>query len=179
MIDYNAIITAYYTPGTPLYRLLMQHSSQVADKAIDVAQKCRIKVDFDFIYEATMLHDIGIIHTHAPSIFCNGTLKYITHGIIGREMLLSAHLPTHALVCERHTGAGISVEDIIAGNLPLPHRDMLPISIEEKIICYADKFYSKSTPEIEKTIPQIRKEMEKYGAQSLARFEALHTLFSH
>ena len=58
--------------------------------------------------------------------------------------------PRHALVCERHTGAGLSLEDIIAQNLPVPHRDMLPVSMEEQVVCFADKFYSKTHLEREK-----------------------------
>ena len=91
-----------------------------------------------------MLHDIGIAQCDAPSIYCKGTEPYIRHGVIGRQILEEAGLPRHALVCERHTGSGITAEEIRERYMPLPCRDMLPISIEEKAICYADKFYSKS-----------------------------------
>ena len=49
-----------------------------------------------------------------------------------------------ALVCERHTGAGLSLEGIIAQDLPVPHREMVSVSLEEQAICFADKFYSKT-----------------------------------
>lgn len=42
-------------------------------------------------------------------------------------------LPRHALACERHTGAGITREEVAAQDLPLPRdRDYLPITLEEK-----------------------------------------------
>jgi hypothetical protein len=52
--------------------------------------------------------------------------------------------PELALVCERHIGVGISIAEIQHHNLPLPSRDMIPVSIEEQLICYSDKFFSKN-----------------------------------
>ena len=58
-------------------------------------------------------------------------------------MLEEEGLFRHALVCERHFLAGVSAEDILNQRMDLPVRDMLPVSREEKLICYADCFYSK------------------------------------
>ena len=99
------------------------------------------------------------------------------HGIIGAELLRNEGYPKHALVCERHTGTGLTVDDIISQNLPLPHRDMRPISLEEKLVCFADKFYSKSTPDQEKPFDKVRKSVAKYGDASLHRFDEMATLF--
>ena len=43
-----------------------------------------------------------------------------------RELLEKEGLPQHALVCDRHTGVGITIEDIRAQELPIPERDMTP-----------------------------------------------------
>ena len=59
--------------------------------------------------------------------------------------------PQHARVCERHTGAGLTKREIIEQELPLPQQDFLPETTEEKLICYADKFFSKTHLDIEKT----------------------------
>ena len=90
-----------------------------------------------------MLHDIGIFLTDAPGIFCFGDKPYICHGYLGADLLREEGFPRHALVCERHTGAGISAESIIKQDLPIPHREMLPVSMEEQVICFADKFFQK------------------------------------
>lgn len=178
MINFLAIIEQYYGHDTDAARLLVKHSKQVADLAIEIAgRKPQLEIDTDFVYEAAMLHDIGIFRTNAPEIFCHGSEPYIKHGILGRELLDGMGLPRHALVCERHTGAGISVIDIREQQLPLPLRDMLPISIEEKLVCYADKFFSKSHPDRETTYEQAHKKLHKYGNATVARFEALHELF--
>lgn len=176
--DCLAIIEQYYGRDTDAAALLIKHSRQVAHLAIKIAcDKPQLNIDADFAYEAAMLHDIGIFRTNAPEIYCYGTEPYIKHGLIGRELLDSLGLPRHALVCERHTGAGLSIIDIRKQHLPLPLRDMLPLTIEEKLVCYADKFYSKSHPDRAIDYDHARKKLLKYGEETVARFEALHELF--
>ena len=87
----------------------------------------------------------------------------------------------HALVCERHVGIGITIEEIRLHNLPLPQRDMIPISIEEQIICYADKFFSKNgeTEGREKTVGDILNSLQKYGSEKVIRFQKWMQLFEH
>ena len=81
--------------------------------------------------------------------------------------------PRHALVCERHVGAGLSVEEIQKHGLPLPLRSMVPVTLEEEIICYADKFFSKNGENPEKELPmdQVMAKIETYGPAQLARFK--------
>lgn len=124
-----------------------------------------------------MLHDIGIIRCDAPDICCFGDEPYIRHGILGAAMLRAEGFPRHARVCERHTGAGLSLDDICGRNLPLPHSDFLPETLEEQVICYADKFYSKSHLEREKTIEQAEKSISKYGEAGLMRFRRWMEMF--
>lgn len=179
MINAEALLKKY-TAGNPgLYRILLGHSEAVRDKALSIAQSKLLDVDLQFVAEAAVLHDIGIVRVNAPGIHCFGTAPYICHGIEGRAILESEGLPRHALVCERHTGSGITCGQIISENLPLPRRDMLPLSLEEKLICYADKFYSKSRNlREEKPVEKIIAQMAAHGADSAARFLALHQLFS-
>lgn len=124
-----------------------------------------------------MLHDIGICQTDAPGIYCHGTHPYICHGILGAAMLRAEGFERHARVCERHTGAGLSLNDIVGQNLPLPHQDFLPVTLEEQLICYADKFFSKSHPEQEKTIEQAERSLSKFGTEGLERFRNWVRLF--
>lgn len=180
MIDYLSIIEKYYTKGSDIYNLLVAHSKQVADFAMDIIeQRPDLSIDKEFVYEAAMLHDIGIFKTHAPSIYCTGNMPYICHGYLGREILEKEGLFRHAIVCEHHTGSGLGIDDIIAQNMPLPHRDMLPITIEEKLVCYADKFFSKSHISPAKSVVQVREEMARFGNSSLMRFDKLHSLFNN
>jgi uncharacterized protein len=126
-----------------------------------------------------MLHDIGIFLTKAPDIGCYGDRDYVCHGYLGRDLLEKEGLPVHALVCERHVGVGLSLSDILDWNLPLPAREMLPVTLEEKIICYADKFYSKKSGALcsEKTLEEVREDIRKYGDDKLQRFDEMTLLF--
>jgi uncharacterized protein len=118
-----------------------------------------------------MLHDIGIIFTNASGIYCFGESPYICNGILGAELLRKEGYPKHALVCERHTGAGITMQNIVDNNLPIPHRDMLPLSLEEQVICFADKFFSKTKLQNEKTVEKARKSLLKFGDDGIERFD--------
>ena len=182
MIDCLSIIQRYYTPGNDDYRVLVLHSRQVADLAVRLGQRLIDKgepVDLEFVEEAAMLHDIGMCRTDAPGIHCHGTEPYIRHGILGRQMLDAIGLFRHGRVCERHTGAGISAAEIIEQHLPIdPPRDLLPESVEEKLVCYADKFFSKSRlDEPPKTLERVRKSLAKFGEDSVVRFDEMATLF--
>jgi len=182
MLDCLSIIQRYYTPGNDDYRVLVSHSRQVARLAVALSHRLvehHVPVDIEFVEEAAMLHDIGMCRTDAPGICCHGTEPYILHGIIGRKMLDSLGLYRHGRVCERHTGAGITAAEIVAQHLPIvPPRDLLPESIEEKVVCYADKFFSKSRlDEPAKTLEHARRTLSKFGEDTLARFDQMTALF--
>ena len=167
-----AIIDKYYPQDNELKHILLTHSHSVADKALWIADRHpELQLDKDFLYEAAMLHDIGIFKTDADGIFCFGTYPYICHGYLGAELVRSEGFPRHALVCERHTGAGLSLQDIVAQQLPVPHRDMRPVSLEEQVVCFADKFYSKTKLDKEKSVEKARKSLERYGTEGLQRFD--------
>ena len=166
------LIDAYYPEDNERKHILLVHSRLVAEKALRIADgHPELNLDKDFLYEAGMLHDIGIFLTNAPGIFCFGDQPYICHGYLGADLMRREGYPRHALVCERHTGAGLSLDDIIAQNLPVPHRDMLPVSMEEQVICFAEKFYSKTHLEREKTVEKARKSISNFGNVGLERFD--------
>jgi len=180
-VDPLEIISKYYQPDSPAFFMLIEHSRMVVSKCLKIAEQIRyLNPDISFLKEAAMLHDIGIIFTDAPDIGCYGARDYICHGHLGRELLEKEGLPRHALVCERHIGIGLGIGDILKQKLPLPSRDMLPVTLEEKIVCYADKFYSKKTGflHIEKPIEEVREGVRKYGADKLQRFDDMTFLFS-
>ena len=181
MIDYLALIDKYYASQPELRHVLVTHSRQVADRALLIIDRHpqwekEGQVDRTFVEEAAMLHDIGIIFCDAPKIYCYGPHKYIEHGFLGAELLRREGLPKHALVAERHTGSGITIEQVEREELPIPERDYCPQSLEEKIICYADKFYSKSHLGEEVSLDKIKYNIWKYGHEAFVRWQALEEL---
>ncbi|NLX80569.1 MAG: HD domain-containing protein [Proteiniphilum sp.] len=177
-MNVNEIIERYYTKGTRLYDIYMSHVTDVTEKALQIAQKHpELAIDVRFIEEAAMLHDIGIFLTDAPRIACIGDMPYICHGYLGRDILNREGYPKHGLVCERHTGTGLSLQNIIDKKLPIPQRDMRPKSLEEQIICFADKFFSKSKLGREKPIKKIRENLKMHDTHQVSKFDEWCEMF--
>ena len=84
-------------------------------------------VDMELVEIGAILHDIGRSKTHGPD-----------HAAVGGEMVrrLGIAEPV-ACIVDRHVGAGIPEDEARA--LGLPEGVYVPETLEEKIVCYADK----------------------------------------
>lgn len=143
----------------------MRHARQVADEALAIARAKHLPLDPGQIEAAALLHDIGIFLTDAPGIHCHGQAPYIDHGPLGAALLRRLGAPEWAArVAERHTGSGIP-----------PY---MPETLLERLICYADKFFSKSGAMERKTLGAVRKSMGRHGLESLERFDRLECEFA-
>ena len=172
--EVKAILKREYSPEQPAYVVFVDHSNAVAELACRIAERMGARTDF--VLEAAWLHDVGIKYTRAPGIGCHGEEPYLRHGIIGRELCEKEGLVEHALVCERHVGTGLTAAEIEEQKLPLPCREMLCQTLEERIICYADQFFSKSTPHT-LTVDEARRRVKRHGQAPLRRFEEMHREF--
>jgi uncharacterized protein len=105
-----------------------RHSEKVADKAIEIARKIKkVKVDMQLVEIGGLLHDIGRTKTHG-----------FKHALIGGKILKQRGFSNRlARICETHILGGLDNED--AKIVGLPEKDYLPLALEEKIICLADK----------------------------------------
>lgn len=166
----------YYPIGTAARVILEKHSRSVAVLALEINAKKRLGIDPERVLYAALLHDIGVFLTDAPSIGCYGSQRYIRHGILGGRLLRrEGFAEEYARVSERHTGVGITAEDIEAQGLPLPTDIVLtPETLLERLICYADKFYSKSGAMKKKSIEQIE---AKLPVGSVNRWRSLNAEF--
>ena len=178
------IIDFFYPAEDDLKRTLLKHSCQVREKALELAAATDVALDLEVVGAGAMLHDIGIKLCHAPDIYCVGELPYLRHGIAGAELLRNygaergMALEIFARICERHTGSGLTAFEIKSRQLPLPERDFMPETPEEKIICLADKFFSKSGDMKEKAFEKVQRSMAKFGSDSLERFNVLWSFFT-
>lgn len=174
------IIDHFYPKGEndKLRELLLVHSRCVAEAALEV---CRahpeLGADEEVVRTGAMLHDIGIIRCDAPSIYCYGTEPYIKHGPLGAQMIdeyrkeaiEQQNLPDDVFfekmkrICARHTGTGLP--------------GLEPETTEEKIVCYADKFFSKTRPERKKTYDEALRSLEKFGQPGVEIFKRWHATF--
>ena len=133
---------------------VIRHSEKVAEKAIEIAKKIKkVKVDMDLIEIGGIVHDIGRTKTHD-----------FKHAQIGGIILRQRGFPEKlARICETHILGGLDKED--AKELGLLEKDFLPSTIEEKIICLADK-YMAGTREV--TIEErFSKWFQKYGRSKI------------
>ena len=178
-MDAIALIDKYYAATPGLRDILWLHSRKVADRCLRIAAlHPELRLDLKFVEEAALLHDIGILRTDAPEILCTGDAPYICHGYIGAEMMRAEGFPRHARVCERHTGAGIPKEEIMEKKIPIPVQDYSPEPLEEQLVCYADKFYSKSHLGRERTPEQALKSVRKHGEEGADRFRHWMDIFT-
>jgi len=156
------------------------HGRAVAGLALNICKSLGLaEAECRFVEEAALLHDIGVCRIQAPKLGLESGFPYIMHGIIGREILEQEGFPRHALVCERHIGVGLTLEDIVRQGLPLPQRDMSPVTTAEQIICFADLFYSKSRGRIthQKSPDQVRNKLAGFGEGKARIFDRWMELF--
>ena len=85
------------------------------------------RVDVKLVEAGALLHDIGRGQTHG-----------IEHGVVGGQTARQLGMPMElAHIIERHVGAGLTVDEARRNNLP--RGSYVPETLEEKIVCYADK----------------------------------------
>lgn len=179
MFCYSQIIDRYYPAESPLRDIYTRHCRSVADKALEINRVKHLGLDPATIEAAAMLHDIGIFLTDAPGIHCHGTEPYLTHGRIGADLLRREHAPEEiARVAERHTGTGLTPADIarMGGILPAD-RSYMPETTLERLICYADKFYSKNGDMKEKSLERVEASLAKFGEETIERFHSMQREF--
>ncbi len=176
-----AVIARHISPESPLFEIHCIHGGMVAKKALAAGRRLGLDgASLGFVEEAALLHDIGIVQVNAPNIYCHGHLPYLLHGVEGRRILEAEGLPAHARVAENHVGVGLTRQEIEENSLPLPNKDILPQSIEDKLICWADLFFSKLPGRLwqKKNLEVVRQTLTSYGPAASERFEALHALCS-
>ena len=162
----------YYPEGkknkeeTMLRQLLLKHSRDVADKALRIADAHpELHLDGQCGEDGALLQERGIYLTDAPGRRGHGSRPYIEHGRAGGELLRKEGYEALARVCERHTGTG------------LPGYE--PETMEEQVICYADKFFSKSHPDRVRTVEQTAQSLRKFGEEGVEKFMKWAKMFEN
>jgi uncharacterized protein len=169
-----SLLAAHIPADTLTYAIYVPHVTLVTNLALRLARKHGFTQEEQlFLEEAGLLHDIGITLVNDPELGCFGDAAYIEHGVLGAKILRSHGLEKHALVAERHTGVGLTKQDIISQSLPLPHQDYVPLSRTEVLLCYADLFFSKTPHKLweMKTPPQVRASLERFGPEKVRVFD--------
>jgi len=110
---------------------IIQHDllvMNISDKMIKELKRAGVDIDEKSILRGAILHDIGRSKEHS-----------VRHGFLGGEILRKDGYDRKVIkIVENHVGGGIDKQD--CAKLGLPERDFIPTSLEEKIVCLADKY---------------------------------------
>ena len=109
---------------------IVRHCEAVAMAAefmADAAERRGRSLDTKAVIAGALLHDIGRTRSQT-----------VRHGVEGAEILEKEGVDMKVVeIVRRHVGAGISPEE--ARKLGLPDHDYIPRTLEERIVCFADK----------------------------------------
>ncbi len=168
-----------HAPTARAFDLVFTHCRIVGDIAWQLSSRRGpgLGVDTDLVRAGSLLHDIGVYRLYDGA----GNLdhaNYIRHGLLGDELLHEEGFPE--VICRfasRHTGVGISREDVLSQQLPIPPADYLAETGEERLVMYADKFHSKSAPPVFLTAPAYAARVRRFGEEKVKAFQALRDTF--
>jgi uncharacterized protein (TIGR00295 family) len=84
-------------------------------------------INLDAAFAGALLHDIGRSQT-----------QLVSHGYVGAGLLEEEGVDSVVVeIVRRHVGAGISPEEAV--KLGFPPGDYIPTTLEQKLVCFADK----------------------------------------
>ncbi len=143
---------------------VIQHILAVERVALSIAEIVKAngyEIDIGLVSLGSLVHDIGRTVTHA-----------VNHGVEGAKILRRMGLGDLAHFAERHVGSGIPASE--AKELGMPEKDLVPVTLEEKVVTYADKLTNGCRKDTYERALQCFK--SKLGLQHPAvdRFRRLH-----
>jgi uncharacterized protein len=132
---------------------VIAHCKAVSRLAVKTAEQCQkkgIAVDVKLVEVGALLHDLGRAKSHG-----------VDHVVLGAQLARENNLPDAVVaIIERHVGGGIT--DREAKALGWPQSSYIPVTLEEKIVSYADKLVETSN-----CIIPIEVTLQKFHEQKL------------
>lgn len=160
--------------------LTFTHTEIILKIALQFTKKLKqqgITVNTDLLTKGIYLHDIGIYSCYDEDVNPDKNLPaYIMHGFIGHQILKKEGFPEN--VCRfasTHTGTGLTKEDIEKEKLNIEIKDYIPVTLEEEILCFADKFHTKY-PSFNTFEEQVKR-LEKFGSDRRVKMETFKKKF--
>ena len=131
-------------------QVVIQHCRTVAKVSmilVDEFQSRGVRVDSDAVEAGALLHDIG-----------RSKVQTVWHGFEGAELVEKDGVDEKVVsIVRRHVGAGISPDE--AKRLGLPPFDYIPSTLEERIVCFADKMVDSNK------VRPLEKEVQRFASK--------------
>lgn len=147
---------------------VIKHCLAVTTLALEIAVKLQargIQIDLALVEAGGILHDLGRAKSHE-----------VNHGLVGAQMAKSLGLPQPIVdIIKRHVGAGITEEE--AEWLEWPQGNYVPTTLEEKVVCYADKRIDHD--KVTSIEDEIHKLQSKGFPEAAERVRNLHYEITH
>jgi uncharacterized protein len=166
-----------HAPTPEAFGLVYTHCLIVRDIAEQLHTRSGAELDIELVRAGSLLHDVGVYRLYDET----GKLDhsdYIRHGVLGHELLLEEGFPEE--ICRfasHHTGVGLTREDVLRQELPLPPADYLAETGEETLVMYADKFHTKTAPPAFLTADAYAASVRRFGEDKVAAFKAMRATF--
>jgi uncharacterized protein len=165
-----------HAPTREAFDLVYTHCRivcEIAERLLDG----RPGLDAALVRAGCLLHDIGVYRLYdGAGVLDHG--RYVRHGVLGDELLGEEGFGGELRrFCSHHVGVGISGDDVGRECLPIPVADYLAETGEERLVMYADKFHTKSSPPTFLTADSYAARVGRYGADKAAAFAALRAEF--
>jgi uncharacterized protein len=166
-----------HAPTPEALDLVYTHCVIVCGIAEQLHARSGAGASLDLVRAGCLLHDVGVYRLYDDA----GRLdhaNYLRHGILGHELLRQEGFPE--VICRfasHHTGVGLSREDVLRQELPLPPGDYLAETPEETLVMYADKFHSKTKPPALLTADAYAASVRRFGQDKVAAFESMRATF--
>lgn len=166
-----------WAPSPEAFGVVYTHCVIVCEIAEQIVETAGLDVDVDLVRAGCLLHDVGVYRLYDMS----GQLDhkgYVRHGVLGHELLRGEGFPEEICrFCSRHTGMGLTRCDIERQGLPVPAGDYVAETGEERLVMYADKFHSKTSPPSFVGAESYAVHVRRYGEDKVAMFKAMRGVF--
>ncbi|MFE2582076.1 HD domain-containing protein [Streptomyces sp. NPDC059378] len=166
-----------FAPDSDAFDLVFTHCEivwSIAEKLIATAGR---DLDADLVRAGCLLHDIGVYRLIDETGRIDEA-NYLRHGLLGHEILAEEGFPEELCrFCSCHTGVGLTKHDVESQGLPLPVADYVAVTVEERLVMYADKFHSKSNPPKFLSADSYARYIARFGRDKVSAFARLRAEF--
>ncbi|TDC45899.1 HDIG domain-containing protein, partial [Actinomadura sp. KC345] len=166
-----------YAPSREAFEVVYTHCVIVCEIAGQLMDGAGPDVDADLVRAGCLLHDLGVYRLYDMTGRFDHK-RYVRHGVLGHELLRDEGFPEEICrFCSRHTGMGLTRDDVERQRLPLPLGDYTAGTGEERLVMYADKFHSKTDPPTFVSADSYAVHVRRFGGDKVRTFRAMREHF--